>query len=375
MLYISYYTFPEDIRYSSPAANSKIVSISNALASNGQRVEIVSTSLSVKDSKTVYVHGCQKYLNEHILCHQFGFFNTNNRILKRLQQMAVNLRIFLLLLFKTHKNENVLMYHAIERSMPVLVAKAIKKFRLLLEVEEIYGDALHLSEKQHLMEEKIISAADAYIFPTELLNRKLNTEQKPYAIICGTYESAPIITKPANDGITHLVYSGTLDRIKGGAYAAIDAAKFLDDGFHIHILGFGSTDDVELIQQKIREHNLNYACSVTYDGCLLGEAYDRFLQTCHIGLSTQDIREQFNDTSFPSKILTYMANGLNVVSGKIPVVVTSPVNQYMSYYEKQEPEQIASAIRKATNMESCNNRIVVNRLKKKFEMEICEILG
>ena len=40
MIYITYYTTPDDLRKNSPAANSKTVSISKALAKNGINVEI-----------------------------------------------------------------------------------------------------------------------------------------------------------------------------------------------------------------------------------------------------------------------------------------------------------------------------------------------
>ncbi len=55
-------------------------------------------------------------------------------------------------------------------------------------------------------------------------------------------------------------------------------------------------------------------CKITYDGAFYVKKYYEFLQKCHIGLSTQNPYEPFNNSSFPSKVLVYMANGLRVVS-------------------------------------------------------------
>ena len=39
------------------------------------------------------------------------------------------------------------------------------------------------------------------------------------------------------------------------------------------------------------------------------------------------------DYSFPSKIITYMANGLRVVSANIRSVKSSLVGEYLTYYD------------------------------------------
>lgn len=50
------------------------------------------------------------------------------------------------------------------------------------------------------------------------------------------------------------------------------------------------------------------------------------------------------DYSFPSKIITYMANGLRVVSANIRSVKSSLVGEYLTYYDNNTPEDIAKAI-------------------------------
>lgn len=374
MFYISYYTTPDDVRASSPAANAKTLSISKALAANGIDVTILSTCTVAKSGKG-FQKGRKFSVGENITCKQIPFFITGFGPLRRLQYILANVWLFLTLVFCTKKNENVLFYHAVERASVVALAQKIRKFRLILEVEEIYANASKLSEREIQAEKRDIAVAEAFIFPTEMLNDAVNKNGKPYAIIHGTYETvAPLEGNSFEDNKTHVVYAGTLSKIKGGAYAAAEASRYLDSTYHIHILGFGSADMVNDITNAVEELSQTASCGVSYDGCLSGDEYNRFIQNCHIGLSTQDPQADFNDTSFPSKIFTYMANGIQVVSADIPVVRTSAVNEYIYYYSEQTPEKIADAVRSVDLTGGYDPRRVIDSLKCKFKEEITAIL-
>ena len=114
---------------------------------------------------------------------------------------------------------------------------------------------------------------------------------------------------------------------------------------------------------------------MTYDGCFSGREYIEFIQHCDIGLCTQDPNAAFNATSFPSKILSYMSNGISVVSAKVPVVVDSPVGDLITYYDVQTPEEIAKAILKV-NLErrGCKERARIKELDKSFQEGVKSML-
>lgn len=374
MFYVSYYTTPDDVRASSPAANAKTLSISKALAANGIRVTILSTCTVAKSGKG-FVKGRRFSVDENVDCKQIPFFITSFGPFRRIQYILANIYLFLVLVFCTKKNENVLFYHAVERASVVALAQKIRRFRLVLEVEEIYANASKLSPREIEAEKRDIACADAFIFPTVMLNDVVNTSDKPYAIIHGTYDvTAEYPDNSFKDDKIHVVYAGTLSHLKGGAYAAAEAALFLDSGYHIHILGFGSDADVSSINDTIKRVSVKTDCSVTYDGCLAGEKYERFIQKCHIGLSTQNPQADFNDTSFPSKIFTYMSNGLRVVSADIPVVRTSAVNDYMNYYSEQTPEGIADAIKSVPATSLFDPRQVIDKLNADFKNDIKTVI-
>lgn len=171
-------------------------------------------------------------------------------ILKRvLQRFILNIQLLYKLLFWIKKDDQVIVYHSLGYLALIALAKKIKKFRLILEVEEIYGDVLG-SKKISEKELQFFSLADAYILPTELLNKKINIHNKPHAIIYETYQVEHSRKRLFNDGKIHCVYAGTFDPRKGGGMAA---AEYLDDRYHMHILGFGSEKDTQHLHKIIDE--------------------------------------------------------------------------------------------------------------------------
>lgn len=290
------------------------------------------------------------------------------RVLDRWQIKVVTL----FKLLKISKNETVVAYHSVPIMRILAFAKRIKKFRLILEAEEIYGDVKNkpkLSER----EMRYFKLADAYIFPTQLLDEKINTSKKPSVIIHGTYKYEEERNCRFDDDKIHVVYAGTLEQRKG-AGIAVETAKYLDERYHLHIMGFG-TDEVknELIE-KINSVSKNLKAELTFEGSMSGEEYIEFIQSCHIGLSPQQINASFNETSFPSKVLSYLSNGLQVVASEIKSLKYSKVNALLHYYEGDSPESMAKAIKSIEITDNCKNKEIIKKLDEEFTRDLKELL-
>ena len=366
MKYLCYYdkNFDEGWNFVLAATN-KIDYISSAIKSEGVDVEIVSASTT---SSKGYFKKRTEILENGVKLKLFRANKWGNVFQKILATIYFNLAIFFYLLFNVKKGEKIIVYHSLAYMNQVKLAKAIKKFNLILEVEEIYGDVIN-KENATKNELKFFNKADAYIFPTELLNDKVNKNNKPHVVIYGTYNVEKQIANKFDDGKIHCVYAGTFDPRKGGV-SAVNAAKFLDEKYHIHILGFGTEKDKKLLLDAIEEVKGKTNCEVTFDGLKSGEEYIKFIQSCHIGLSTQNPNAKFNDTSFPSKVLSYMANGLRVVSVKIKVLERSKINDLLYYYEEGEPYKIAETIRSVNVEDDYDSRGIISMLDLKFKQEI-----
>ena len=376
MQYISFYDHEEnkdENRAFSPAGRDVTEYIARVVSRLGCFVEIVSPILS-KNKSGFYRE--KEYIIDNniavILPMSFGVKTIWGKCLKRVWQIYV---LHFFVLNKIKKNTVVIVYHSVSLSRVVFLLKKLKHCKIILQVEEVYGD-VNNNNKMRKREMREFKNADAFLFPTEALSRKINLECKPYAIVHGNYSVKLLENEKFKDGKIHCVYAGTFDRVKGGAINAIRASEYLDDKYVIHILGFGSEKEVLQIKELISLARQKTRCRIQYEGLKTGDDFTRFVQKCDIGLSTQDPDGQYNATSFPSKVLMYLSNGLKVVSIDIPVLRDSKVTECIFYSKSSNGIDIAEAILKAANNnEDISSEEILNRLDSDFLSRVNEIIG
>lgn len=365
--YLGYFDFQDSKiqRKYVVSATNKMEYIAKAITSQGFQLEFISLSLSNK--KGFAFHRGQVRESKGLKAH---FFPTCDFpvYLKWLKDAWRYICVFVWGISHLQAEDIVISYHTTSRTSTFLaLLKKIKKFKLVLEVEEIYSDVASISHHAKKREYRAFANCDGYIFSTELLEERLNNHHKPYIIIYGTYNLEEEICAPKEDMI-HIVYAGTFDKRKGGAAAAA-AAAFLPPNYMMHICGFGKPNEENDIKGIILDLQRK-GCNIKYDGLLKGEDYISLLQSCRIGLSTQDPAAKFNNTSFPSKILSYMSNGLSVVSIKIDAVFRSSIGSNIVYYDEQTPEQIAKSIVSVDLEDREKNRKTIASLDADFRSKI-----
>lgn len=270
--------------------------------------------------------------------------------------------------------DTVIAYHSLGIVNTLRHLRKKKKITLVLQVAEIYSDVKCDKAKKE-KEIEFLKSADKYIFSSVPLNELINKENKPYAICMGTYKAENEINHPLNDGKHHIVYAGTFNPIKGGVFNAISAAEFLDESYHLHILGGGEEKLFKIVVKEMLQMSAKTSCEITYDGYLQGEEYLKFLQSCQVGLSTQNTSDAFSDTSFPSKVLVYLANGLRVVSGEVLPLKKSSISDEIFYYEGSDPRQIAQAIKNACQDSTQDGRKIVDSLNEQFANDLKKLIN
>ena len=349
------------------SAVSKIDAVCRTLTRAGFDVDIVSTS-GVTEPKLRLYKGKTQEIAPGVRLRTFFSWGGRGTLLGNARSVWHLLCMFTYLLRHCGKNDTVLAYHSPSYFCFLRLAHKLKKFRLILEVEEIYQDVADLgSGARRRSEKRNLAAADAYLFSTQALNERINTHKLPYAVCLGTYHAEPQHVQRFPDGKIHVVYAGTFSPDKGGAASAIDAALHLPENYHLHICGFGKEHEISAIRQRLDRTAIG-AKAATYHGLLLGPEITLLLQQCHIGLNTQNPSAAFNASSFPSKILKYMANGLTVVSCRTPVLTASAVGGHLTYYNEQEPAEIARAIMAAPL--DTGSRELLDRLDRRFTAEL-----
>lgn len=372
---VSYYSdeYSADRRTGSPAAINVINYISDVFGKIGYLTEVISPSWIISGGKG-FCAGEKVELGEGKILIKAPSFRKNTGATAFFNKAISRLWITCYLLRNVKRNETIFLYHAPSLMLPINILRAIKKPRIIIAAEELYSDIPRFAKLDREKEIRFLKRQEGYVFPTELLRDRL-CENKPYVIIHGTYRVEPERESGFDDGKIHVLYAGTLNLLKGGAAAAAAAAEYLDERYHVHIIGFGNEDEKKEILDKIEQIKNRTKAELSFDGLKTGEEYIRFLQSCHIGLSTQNPAAGYNETSFPSKVLSYLSNGLRVVSIRIKALECSAVSDLLYYYDEDTPQSIAQAIAAVDTAEKYDSRSFIARLDERACRGMNEMVG
>lgn len=372
--YIGFYdcSVSSNKRYAALSAMSKMDYIMGSIIKADFKVHLITPSwIDDKNSHLKNVKNGFLEENNKIRYTVVPSFKTKIKIFRYLKIRFSLIWLFFLLIFKTKRNEKILVYHSQILIVPVMIAKFIKGFKLVYEVEEIYSDVANTNSYWNYLEYQIFKKVDFFLFSTELLANKIGVT-KNYLVVYGNYNVSELITTPSSNDIIHLVYAGIIDFQKAGAFNAVESAVYLPENYCIHIIGFG---EVEKLQLRIDEINKISKCKVSYDGIKNGKEYIKFCQSCHIGLSTQKMKGDYLESSFPSKILSYLGMGLRVVSCYVACVAESKISKLVSYYKVDDPESIAGAILAIDLLKKNVNSQIIRELDEEFVRDLKQNLS
>ncbi len=371
--YLGYYNCDQirsENRLAAPATENKMKYVISALTEACDEEIVVVSPAQTKLHK--FVKGKKQRLDSKVFLKTFSSFSSKNKFIRVLGHLLTRLSLVFYLFKNVRNGDHLIVYHSLVFMNILKFMKKLKKFRLTIEVEELYSDVTE-NEEQRKKEIDYLQIADSYIFITDLLRKEVNT-QKPFAISHGTYKVEPDFGFSFDDDKIHVVYAGTFRKAKGGVFTAIPIAEYLDENYVLEILGSGSKEEVEQIKQEIEEVSQKTKCKINYVGFKSGNDFNSYIQACHIGLSTQQADAKFNATSFPSKVLMYMSNGLKVVSVRIDAVESSDVTEHIYYYDVQQSEEIAKVIRSVSFDDEYNSRKVLDVLHKDFVKQLNSLL-
>lgn len=341
--YLCYFDIPEHAdqqRNYVLAAATKSGYVAETFVKAGNTVEIVSAAGTCSNT---FCPGSVTEIGENLTLRLFDAKPAGNTVQRVLARRFLRKQLRKYLLDSVTENDILLVYHSMAYMDLVREVKQKKNPKLILETNEVYADVTG-NEKTRPAEISFLQSADAYVLSTELLCEKVNPQSKPFTVNYGIFAPEKKRFEPLfSDGKIHCVYAGVLEPRKG-AGTAIAAAEFLPANYHIHIIGFGNERDTDEIRKQVAAMSAKTACTVTFDGKKSGDEYLQFLQSCQVGFATQSADAAFNATSFPSKVLSYLSNGLRVVSVRIQAIATSKVADLMYFYDGDSPKAVAEAI-------------------------------
>lgn len=340
-----------NIRNVSPAAVSLVNYVINKLSKAGYRTEIISFAIPNKRGKFVY--GSEVMSDFRASLKLFRYKYSNIKIIRLIKKIIFVIKTSLYTLFKIRKNSTVIIYHSLNFKILPLILKKIKKVKIIYQIMEIYGDVTNnlKTKKKEIANFKV---GDSFILINDYMRKYVKSDK--IIVIYGSYEIIKKPKKVKEDNVIDCVYSGTFNKTKGGVFNAIKAFRNLDDSFRLHILGFGNQNEVSDLKNFIKENNVNN--NLYFHGLLLGEDFINFLSNCDIGLALQNPSAKYNETSFPSKIITYMSNGLQVVSSNVSVVKKSKIASSIFFTYNETAKEMAEVIVEASK----NKKDVVSKI-------------
>ncbi len=372
IFYAGFYDLNKSNRMFAIPAVAKMDYIINALNQSGYQVEIISPSF-ILESKYQYQKGGEKRINSKTLLWLPPSFGMKTKTGKYFGALFSFFFWFSKLI--TLKNSDTLIvYHAPILSVPIKIAKRIKKFQLIIEVEEIYTYAFNRNIKGLKKEIDFIKSADKHILVNDLIADIINLNKQKCIVCYGPYKiDSEVEPKVFYDDKIHLVYAGSFSKTKGGVHNAVKAAEYLPDEYVMHILGFGEDDIVKELKYFIDEINKKSKCKIIFEGQKLGKEYYSFMKGCDIGLNPQKWGDYMN-YAYPSKVLVYLNLGLNVVTSPLKTLKLSTINSYLNYIIEESPEALAEAILNSKIYSKGKLKDVVNNLNEEFVLKIDSLI-
>ena len=342
MKYICEFHIPVDNdegRYYALSAVDKASYIHDVLVRLGHSVEVISPAYAKKTSKKRI-----DYINDKI-CVISGFsLGWHNSLTKIFSRLSAMLWLLFYLINNCKKGEKVIIYHGVQNIPVFLLAKRIVGFEVILELEEIYSSLLNKKKNwRQKLEYRMICSASSYIFASEILEQTYNFGKKPYVIAYGSYKVPPLYSDKANDGKMHIVYAGLIKKDKV-AFKSARIAKYLSSNYQVHIIGYGEQYDIDELNKEIEEIRRSTDCTISYDGLKRGESYLSFLQSCHIGICPLTNDNTFQLACFPSKITSYLTNGLEVITTENAVLRNSQYSKYLHFVKDDSPLSFSEVI-------------------------------
>lgn len=337
--------------------------VAERILNSGVSLKVVSlaTSKGLRFPKTTKQE--QGYSVKYLLS-----LGTGRQYLKNLDFRLKKLQIILYILLHVRKDDTILLYHSVPFTKLLCRLRQYLKRRVIIEVEEVYGYSAQKDFDWVDDEIRSIKSMDYFLFVNSGIPRYLGIDNDRYVVSYGVGNIPKRTTERFNDGKIHIVYAGTIEKKKLGAFTAIDTAKYLSDKYVMHILGFGKEDSIAIMQVKIEENNkMEGKCHIYYEGYKTGKDLDDFLFKCHIGISTNVMRPNFANNSFPSKVITYMCHDLTVVLGYADAFKDAPFVKGWTFYYDYNPESIASAIESANLVNEGFYYTMINQMNENLE--------
>jgi glycosyltransferase involved in cell wall biosynthesis len=187
----------------------------------------------------------------------------------------------------------------------------------------------------------------------------------PKETVPGFVPDQPPPKPGATDGPIRLLYSGGLNDERGIDLLLESLPHLPENGWRLDITGHGPL--AEPVARFANEPR--WRDKVTFHGALPPDDFNRLLAGCHAGLNCQRSSTPISEVTFPSKVFTYLAAGLLVISSR-----ASGVEQVCGaaclYYAEETPASLAAALKTVIeNFSAVRQKLDVSAVFERYTPE------
>ena len=376
--YVGYYDIPRNgkyVRSISPAAVRKMDYVIHTLCALGEDVTVVSPAITASTDVNTGLRAYVETIGERCQLICAPMLPIRHAKLQPLNARFARWWLKHYLCRHVRKDDVVIVYH-----VPVLapvIAASLNRigYKFILELEEIYSKVWKMSEAERKQEEALIAMSGGKaIVVSEALKEKIGFD---HAVVSyGSYKAyeGPIHRAPKADNSIRLVFSGGIEKTRGGAFVALDVIRKLPARYSLTISGSvdaGSKDDfLSLIQEINIEKGFN---CVKYVGLLPQEQFDELLLHADVALNLQ--REgEYGGFLFPSKILTYLAYELPVVTTPGESICKSALSDQLFITDDYRIDTIIQTIEAMDLSKQNNYRQTLQKMDAEFKAALKELI-
>lgn len=339
----------------------------------GYVVNVLSTGVGKKRS---YFTTCKRKIDNSEIQYFFPSLKApKSYVLKILNQFLVYTGIFLWLLFKSEREDIVLVYHNNLLSHFYGLMGVLNK-NLSFVVGELYSAVYNKGYSEIEIEKRRLQKGKRYIFANDIMAQRL--EKEDCSTVCYGNTSFLGSSRHVDKSIIKIVYAGKIETGRvSDAFVAVETARYLPHGYEVSIIGYGSDTDIEKLRQLIEEINKERDDEiVSYNGCLYGTELDDFIMDCDIGLCPRVLDDNASDYCFPSKTLVYMTHGVIPLCPKLKNLYGSKVSSGILFIQGElTPENIAKTIVNHKNGTQVDYKVLLDGVDKDFRFSINKLFN
>lgn len=347
-------------------------SVVGSLSSSFENVFVLSTPevRNYPAAKKIFFT-TQKFCKNKIIGKVMGFINIIllkhlSRFLISFFQLGFGLRKMKFSFILVHGTHTPFMISAL------LLGKIMKTSTIILLTDE-HGKMVSNDGKLGVILRKIdtylmkylINKFDGFILLSPIFLKKFRIKNyfvQPGILNKSLSTDLSTATRVRNDvNCFRVVFAGGLNH-NNGVDRLLDSINYIQDK-KISLYFYGSGELVNQILIESKKDN-----RIVYGGLLYGSNLAEALLSADLLINPRPISEEYSKTSFPSKLIDYMATGVCTLTTKI-VSIPAEISDYLFFIEGEDSISIAKAIIK-TKQIPLETRISYGEQAKKHITEL-----